>query len=157
MDCFGSRALRSIYGQLACLRLTWGCLLRTNADCQFNGGTGARTLRRWEHHSVGIRALAQCSCALYTSALCALQAPVSLDSDFGTTEDAGERSGDLGWISHALAGCNKRGVFSDRSVTCGLPPHGVLAMCLGRMQKKRTSHFFLLCINCCWQHAAGKD
>src|SRR5260370_29610880 len=44
-------------------------------------------------------------------------------SDFGTTEDAGERSGDLGRISRALAGCNRRGGFSDRSVTYSLPPH----------------------------------
>src|ERR1051325_2500233 len=76
MDCFGSRALRSIYGQLACLRLTWVCLLQKNADDKSTDETSIRTLRRWERHSAGIRALAQCSCLRYTSAFCALQAPV---------------------------------------------------------------------------------
>jgi len=78
MDCFGSRALRSIYGQLACLRLTWGCLLRRMRTASSTAGpepgrcAGGTPFGR-------IRALAQCSCALYTSALCALQAPVSLE------------------------------------------------------------------------------
>src|SRR3981081_203091 len=35
------------------------------------------------------------------------QVGIYRSSDFGTTEDAGERSGDLGRISHALAGRNR--------------------------------------------------
>src|ERR1700724_310920 len=87
-------------------------------------------------------------------------------------EDAGEGSGDVGWISHALAGCKRRGYFQTgllrivcrlmELLRCGVATckkeghlvfsagHQLLLTARGRerLSHKSNSNWALLCTRC---------
>ena len=74
-------------------------------------------------------------------------------SDFGTVEDAGEKSRDPGRICYSMVGCNGRVYFQT-----GFSVEVAALVRLGdekcRIEKDR--EFFLLGVSCCWRAADGK-
>ena len=78
-------------------------------------------------------------------------------SNFGTTEDAGERSRDLG--EEFLRHIRLQQVGSIFRQVCYVRFAASLSSCDVEWSgaKKRAIQFFLLCISYCWQHTAGKD
>ena len=77
-------------------------------------------------------------------------------SGFETIAEVVKRTLDFDRISCPMAGCGRRGLFSDGSLALILSPENGLALQSSLMRRMWTFSF-LLCVSYCRQHMGGRD